>query len=308
MKKTLITIFLICLHLNEAFACLNGETKVLKNGLYVYADSEYNVPYGHFFGSPDSFQDGLKQLESLYKATKDLDYLSDKGFLLILLKRYNEAIKLYNEIEKIQPNRYSTASNLGTAYELFGQNEKALKWIKKSVKIDPKSHKNSEWIHVKILEAKIKGEKFYTTTFLLNTDFGSKVRPESRMTKIELQELSDALYYQLNERVSFVEPKEKLVAQLLFDFGNIKFLLGVYPHAMYGFEKAKEYGYRGQLIDQRIKEADKIYKKPKKSNKNRYMGAKSINQLSYLNYGIWLLCGILLTFFIRTILLKKEEK
>ena len=87
----------------------------------------------------------------------DLDYLSDKGFVLIISGRYSEAIDLYLQIEKLEPNRYSTASNIGTAYEMIGENEKALHWIKRAVAIDPASHDNSEWIHVNILEAKIHG-------------------------------------------------------------------------------------------------------------------------------------------------------
>jgi tetratricopeptide (TPR) repeat protein len=55
--------------------------------------------------------------------------------IMILLKKYDEAIKLYLEIEKIQPNGYSTASNIGTAYELIGQNKNALRWINKSVEL-----------------------------------------------------------------------------------------------------------------------------------------------------------------------------
>jgi tetratricopeptide (TPR) repeat protein len=263
MKQILLTISLILLFFTKTFACLNGESMILKDGTFIFEDREGNVPYGHIYSSDESFKEGITQLDRLYNATKDLDYLSDKGLLLILLRKYDEAVKLYLEIEKLQPNRYSTASNIGTAYELLGQNEKALKWITKSVEIESKSHKNSEWIHVKILEAKIKGQEFYTTKFLLNKDFGTELLPKTILTESQLKELSDALYYQLNERVSFVEPKEKIVAQLLFDLGNTAFLLGNYYDALSDYEQAKKYGFSGQLIDSRIKEADNFSKLPK---------------------------------------------
>ncbi|MBL7837528.1 MAG: hypothetical protein JNM67_08430, partial [Bacteroidetes bacterium] len=253
MKQILITTILTLLYFGKTLACLNGDSKVLKDGTFLYEDIVGSVPYGHDFYK-EVFENGIKKLDSLYVATKDIDYLSDKGLLLILLERYEEAINLFLKIEKIKPNRYSTASNIGTAYELIGQNENALKWIKKSVELDPKSLNNSEWIHVKILEAKIKGEQFYTTDFLLNTDFGSDILPNSQMTKQQLKDLSDALYYQLNERVSFVKPKERIVAQLLFDIGNIAFLLGNYYDASADYEQAKLYGYAGQLIEQRIEQ------------------------------------------------------
>lgn len=255
MKQILITIFFSLLLFNKGFACLNGEIMILKDGTYVFEDREGNVPYGHNFSRKGNLERGVAQIDSVYKATKDLDYLSDKGLLLILLERYDEAIKLYLEIEKLEPNRYSTASNIGTAYELLGQNEQALFWIKKAIDIDPSSHKNSEWIHVKILEVKIKGEQFCTTNFMLNTAFGSEILPHSQMTKKQLQELSDALYYQLNERVSFVRPKDKIVAQLLFDLGNIAFLLGNYDDASADYKQAKLYGYEGELIEQRLQES-----------------------------------------------------
>lgn len=48
MKKN---IFIIAFHLLSfySFACLNGETKVLKNGVYIYEDYKGIVPRGHNF-------------------------------------------------------------------------------------------------------------------------------------------------------------------------------------------------------------------------------------------------------------------
>jgi tetratricopeptide (TPR) repeat protein len=310
MKQILITTILTLLFFIKTFACLNGESMVLKDGTFLFVDKKGNVPYGHIFNSDEDFKDGIKQLDSLYKKTKDLDYLSDKGLLLILLKRYDEAVKLYLEIERLEPKRYSTASNIGTAYELLGQNDKALQWIKKSVEIDPKSHKNSEWIHIKILEAKNKGQQFVTPDFLLNTNFSIEVTPKSTLSKDELQKLSDALYYQLNERVSFVEPKEKIVAQLLFDLGNIAFLLGNYYDASADYVEAIKYGFTGQLIEQRIKEVQRLLKSPKQPSKYNSTAngnaQKSTNKF-YLTYGLWFL-GFVLLGTIMTIIYKRRMK
>lgn len=263
-KPILILIILILFFFGKTYACLNGEILRLKNGTILFEDREGLVPYGHIFNTDEWLRDEIKTLDNLYKIKKDLDYLSDKGLLLILLKQYDQAIKLYLEIEKMQPNRYSTASNIGTAYELMGQNENALMWIKKSVKIDPKSHENSEWIHVKILEAKIKGQQFYTTNFLLNTDFGTALLPKTTLSTSFLLDLHIALYYQLNERISFVKPEEKIVAQLLFDLGNMAFIFGRYDNAKADFEQAKKYGFSGQLIENRVKETEKMLEKQMK--------------------------------------------
>ena len=279
---------------------MNGETKVLKDGTFLYEDFEGNVPHGHFFYK-DELEAGAKRLDSLYQLTKDLDYLSDKGLIFILLQKYDEAIKIFLEIEKIQPNRYSTASNLGTAYELIGQNENALKWISKSVEIDPKSHKNSEWIHVKILEAKIKGEQFYTTKFLLDSDFGNDTIPISDISNENLQMLSDALYFQLNERISFVKPKDKIVAQLLYDLGNIAFLLGNYYDAREDYIMAKEYGYSSHIIEIRAK---KIEQKIEKSQSSK----KSIAKKSVHKKEVYILASVILVILVIIFIRRKKLK
>lgn len=235
-----------------AFGCLNGESKVLKNGTFLYEDREGNVPYGHTFPDAETLTQAIHELDSLYKMTHDLDYLSDKGLVLILLKQYKKAIKIYLQIEKLESNRYSTASNIGTAYELIGDNKNALLWIKKSVAINGKSHKESEWIHVKILEAKIQGDNSVNSLFLLNTEFGNDTKPKTKLSKVELTKLSDALYFQLNERISFVKPNGKIVALLLFELGNIAFLTGNYKDAIADFEQAKEYGFQNKIIDKRL--------------------------------------------------------
>lgn len=252
MKKITLLFILSIAVFSQSFACINAITKVLTNGSILYEDVEGNVPYGHNFLNKNGFQKEIKELDILYSASQNLDYLSDKGLLFILLGKYNEAIDLYLEIEKLEPNRYSTASNIGTAYELVGQNENALKWIKRSVEIDSQSHSHSEWLHVKILEAKIKGKEFYTTAFLLNTDFGTEKVPTTSLSRIELEKLADALYFQLNERMSFVKPKEAIVAKLLFDLGNISFLLHRYDNAKADYENALKYGHPGLIIEDRI--------------------------------------------------------
>ncbi|OIV42787.1 tetratricopeptide repeat protein [Flavobacterium johnsoniae] len=124
MNKFKVFVIALVLISFKTFACLNGESKILKNGAYAYQDYDGFVPVGHHFFSGD-FPKLIVELDSLYKKTNDLDYLSDKGYLLIVLGKYQEALNLYLNIEKREPNRYSTASNMGTLYELMGENQKA---------------------------------------------------------------------------------------------------------------------------------------------------------------------------------------
>lgn len=154
--------------------CLNGESLRLENGSVLYEDYEGYVPYGHQFRDNQELMRILASLEQNYKETGKIEYLSDKGLILIIQGKYKEAIDLYKKIEQLQPDRYSTASNIGTAYELTGNNSEALQWIVKAVKISPESHFHSEWIHINILKAKIKGEHYITSKFLIGQDFSNK--------------------------------------------------------------------------------------------------------------------------------------
>ncbi|WP_343696496.1 tetratricopeptide repeat protein [Flavobacterium sp.] len=230
---------------------MNGETKILKNGAYAYLDYRGLVPHGHNFVTAD-FPRTLKELDSLYKKTNDIDYLSDKGYVLIIQKKYDEALNLYLNIEKTNPNRYSTASNLGTLYELMGENQKAYNWIKKSIEINPKSHNGSEWLHLKILEAKILNSSNLKGQFLINTNFGTAGSPETKLTKEEIEKLAKEIYFQVNERMSFIGPKDEIISILLFELGNLVQLIGEHENALRIYNKARVYGFDNDLIVARM--------------------------------------------------------
>jgi tetratricopeptide (TPR) repeat protein len=254
MKKIALLI-LILGWVTNAHGCLNGEIYELKDGSILYEDyDERIVPHGHAFFLSE-FDGVLDNLDSLWKKTKDVDYLSDYALVLALKKQYDESAKIYLQIEKMSPGRYSTASNLGTVYELMGQNEKALQWISKAVAINPQSHKNSEWIHVNILKAKIEGDDAINSEFLLDTDFGDSASPSSSLDHQELVALRDALYYQLNERVTFVDPPDKIVAALLFNLADIAWLTGEQTDAISVYDIAEKYGMDGELFKLRYNNA-----------------------------------------------------
>lgn len=261
-----IVILALTFFLNiDSLACINGESKELKDGTLLYEDDISIIPRGHSLNNHEELSKAIKRLDSLYRKTNNIEYLSDIGVVYIYLKQYDKAIKLYLNIEKRVPNRYSTASNIGTAYELNGQNNEALKWIKKALQIDPKSHQSSEWIHLNILKAKIGGEGFYNSKFLLNIDFGNDSIPKIKENDVEriyklLEPLQSQLFFQLHERLDFVKPKDKIVAQLMFDFGNILSSQQQYSHAVDAYTKAKEYGYSGELIEKRIKKSQSLIK------------------------------------------------
>ncbi len=293
MKKLMIILLLFLFSNFNSFACLNGESKKLKNGDYLYMDYDNRLPFGHNFFD-GQFEKIKVELDSLYKKTKDIAYISDKGLILILQKKYKEALELYLKIEKTNPNRYSTASNIGTIYELIGENEKALDWINKSIKINSKSHSESEWLHSKILEAKINGEKFYTSEFILGVNFGNEEIPITKLNKTEIDKLYKSIFFQLNERISFIKPKEKIVAMLLFELGNLSIIKGNFRNAKEIFEKSKEYGLENDLLEKRINYANEKLK----NSQSKKIIKSSIEKTDWTKTIILMIVTILSVFLI----------
>lgn len=255
MKNQFLFVISFLLMSVYSFACLNGETKELKNGAFIYEDYRGIVPRGHEF-YVKNFKKLTKELDSLFRVTKDIDYLSDKGYVYIIEGRYNEALEIYLKIEQLKPNRYSTASNIGTIYELLGENQKALFWINKAIKINPKSHNGSEWLHAKILYAKIGGTKYIDSDFLINTNFGKAEVPKSNLSKSQREALMKSIYYQLNERVTFIKSEDPIIGILLFELANLALLEKKYEEAKEIYEKARDYGFNSQLLKERVYLAD----------------------------------------------------
>jgi tetratricopeptide (TPR) repeat protein len=252
MNKFRAFVIVLVLISFKGFACLNGETKTLKNGVMIYVDFQGLVPHGHHFYI-ENFPKLISELDSLYKKTNNVNYLSDKGYVLIVQKKYQEALKLYLDIEKIKPNRYSTASNLGTLYELIGENQKAYEWIKRSIQINSESHSGSEWLHLNILEAKIKKiDDVHLGEFLINNSFGKDVIPKIDLPKETLNELAKSIYYQVNERMSFIKPKDKIISTLLFELGNAVKIIDENENAIRIYNLSKEYGFQEELVNQRL--------------------------------------------------------
>lgn len=105
----------------------------------------------------------------------------------------------------------------------MGDNQKALFWINKAIQLNPTSHEASEWLHSKILQAKLGGSKYINADFLINTNFGNDDEPRSNLSKSQRESLMKALYYQLNERVTFIKNEDPIIGVLRFELGNLAF-------------------------------------------------------------------------------------
>lgn len=160
-----------------------------------------------------------------------------------------QAIASLLVLEKQKPGSYTLATNLGTAYELHGDNQNALKWICEGIKRNPESHHGTEWLHQLILETKIEFEKDshllqqqQLITLPEEFDENTLVRIGNQERKIS--EIRLALAYQLGERLVFVKPTDPLVANLLFSYARITARTGTVEDGLEVLKISKEYGFQ----------------------------------------------------------------
>jgi hypothetical protein len=135
---------------------------------------------------------------------------------------------------------------------LNGQNEKALEWIAEGVRRNREGHFGTEWLHVKILKAKIfleNSSEWLNSNSILGIEFPADSRPESDLSisddfgiKRNLPAIESALIYQLHERLEFVKPQEPVVADLLYDLSRIFKLTRSPEHSAAIKELAGQYG------------------------------------------------------------------
>jgi tetratricopeptide (TPR) repeat protein len=255
--KNFLTLLLI-LALNIKGHCCMNEYHALLGGELVYAEAQKHnqMPVGRFSHvSKEELSHLLDRAYKMYKSSFDLLDYSDYAVMLTYNGRFREANTIFLKIEKKTPNHYATAANLGTTYELLGEIDSAIYWLNKAIKIKPDSHKGSEWIHLKILEAKKAAngdEQKLWNTDILTLGLGENEIPENRDNK-NLAQISEQIYTQLSERMSFIQPKDPVIGRLLFDLGNVTAITQDVKSALRIYNEAKRYGFQSDLFAMREK-------------------------------------------------------
>lgn len=223
-------------------------------------------------GEPDSKQriaDIAAPLEKEHARNPSLENTNDLGVYRLLDGRYEEAVALFREAEKRFPGNAKVAANLGTALELKGEDEEALKWIREAVNRDASEHYGSEWLHARILTAKValkKDPKWLLTNHVLELDFGTgdvPVAPE--ILPIEngklkgVEQLLRQIDYQLKERTKFVKPPDAVVSDVYSSAGDLALAGGVsvldggVENPVRYYEEALKYGApRAKLVQSRL--------------------------------------------------------
>lgn len=222
----------------------------------------------------------VAKLETEFKSDKSAETTNDLAVARILFGRVDEAIVLLKDLEQRHPGKAETAANLGTAFELAGKDKAAIEWIREGIRRDPREHFGSEWVHVRILEAKIalKSDAAWLDKHsVLGLSFGDAPQPVDPGPAVDhlggshpLSKAARAVAYQLFERTLLVRPRDRLVADLYVTSGDLAFFLSQgesntvsrrikVREARAAYEGALSYGDpRTELIRRRLAELDRL--------------------------------------------------
>jgi len=216
-------------------ACLNYYYSIDEEGTL----SNIDHLHGHFQPFQQNFDQAklVKQLTLINKKNNpSFKDLSDYAVIIMKLGKIDEAVEILSRLHYAYPDEYQIASNLGTAYELSGNIDSAMKYIDQGMFLNSGAHGGSEWIHLKILETKktlIKDSLYLTQNTIL------QLTEEDEKDTILLQQIA----IQLHERFPFITPPNPIIADLLIDLGDcyaktisIEYAKAIYTIAQNYFE------------------------------------------------------------------------
>jgi len=202
--------------------------------------------------------------------------LNNIGVLLIRQGKLDVAVRHFRTVEGLFPGRPQTAANLGTALELAGQDKEALHWIRTGLQRNPREHYGSEWLHVRILEAKVAAAgnpAYFRRHSIVGLVFGPGLVPAfprklpggNDGKQLLPSWLDSSLEYQLHERIGLVAAPDPVVANLLMDWATLHLSGGSMETAKALYNLATTYGApRDALTRQRIAHIDRVLAKAKK--------------------------------------------
>lgn len=207
----------------------------------LYSDKTHFPYWHHGF---DEMQD-LEQQNNAFKkkGLSKLDYkeLSDYAVLQIKIGDREEGVALLEKLYTQHPDEYNIVANLGTAYEVMGNDAKALELLKKAVAINPVSHYGSEWIHINILEQKLGTQQYDKIINLGIKDFAQWVIDKSYVFPRPADSLKIQIAYQLHERIGFIKAPDSTIGHLVLDFADIVAKTDVRDSATFFYNYAAYY-------------------------------------------------------------------
>lgn len=200
-----------------------------------------------------NWMDRAPEVIAAARRTPDFATLTDLGVLLVYQGQYPLAVRHFLMLERRFPGRYQTAANLGTALELAGHDAPALRWIRIGMQRNRQSHQGTEWLHARILEAKLaqaRDPRYLATHSVAGVAFADEVVPSipavlpagNDGVPVKPWELNLALSYQLRERTQFVSPPDPVVANLMRDWATLNLAGGPIENAQALYAAAVHFG------------------------------------------------------------------
>lgn len=303
MKPLCLLFLLFCTI--EAEACINVYRTSADGELISTEHFGYSMPQPRPINL-QALRHGLAATLHRYQETDSIQYYSNYGAALVYLGEYDQAKAVYTTIESIQPGLYTTASNLGTIYELIGKPDSAWYWLQKAIALEPGSHQGSEWIHSAILKYKL-NPKQQSAASIIGLDFGNGSTPVN-INHYNLNTLRDHLYYQLTERTFFVKPPDDVVGSLYFDLGNVIALTKNLENAQLCYIKAKEYGLESNLLDRRIAKCTELTMPAWFSNQSDKIFHKYFIEIFLAGIGtFFMVVTMLVVQVVRTVLQRRKK-
>lgn len=209
--KQLFLIVILALSGSSVFACGN-EYGMSLSGERLHTPVFYLSDYYREFDK-DEIRKSLN--EALAKrGTEEDDFKNESNIALYYMKlgEVKKALGILEPLAEEYPGEYIIIANLGTAYELDGQLQNALKFIKKGYEINPESHYGSEWIHIKILEAKIihgSNSNWFRRNPIVTVEELLEAQPGRE------RQYRNHLMLQIRTRVPFTPAPNPIIANLL---------------------------------------------------------------------------------------------
>ena len=253
MKVLLATALLLLA--SSAHACIN-EVGTDRNGRRFasmwYLGDDFTSPMRER-SSRGYALDRAKDTIAAARKQPTFESLTNLGVLLIYQGQYPLAIRHFLSIERRYPGHHETAANLGTALELAGQDPVALRWIRLGIQRNVDEHLRSEWLHARILEAKIaaaRDPEYLRRHSIAGLRFEAKPVPAlptplpagNDGRPLKPWELDQSLNYQLRERTQFVAAPDPVVANLLSDWATLNLAGGPLENAGALYDLAADYG------------------------------------------------------------------
>jgi tetratricopeptide (TPR) repeat protein len=259
MKKIAAILFCCVAFVLSSRACLNDYFTFDKEG-HVYEVGEmFWAPFNTNFNK-ELIVSKLHKMQTKLQQEHSFMLLSDYAVALLKLGKVNEGLDILVELSYHYPGEYKIASNLGTAYELHGDVDSALKYIRRGMELNPNDHGGSEWIHVKILETKKEIAK--DPSWLSKHTVLQLTEKQKNDSVVRRQ-----LRIQLDERFPFSPGPDVMMASMFVDLGDLYLNTFSVGFAIVSYELAKNYyGDNTAALETKIKETRKLLKKSSEIN------------------------------------------